>query len=468
MKVFIKRYRWVILPLALITALLVNNRLYYDIFDGYDMPPHFNNVYSLMTTGQMPVPGASIYDYEAHQAPFYYVLAAVTTKLAEPYFKESFQQFTVPLLLPVALGWVLILTWFVQRVMRHMPAVLKGSVLCVIALFPANVTSMIMFGNDLPVIMFGGWAAFSMWVMLRSGKQDRLGWWLWLAFLSSIAILFKTNGAILAATYGALAGYIVIAYCRKRYWRKAWKIVINASIGLPLMIIPLAYNMWHTSRYIDDPFGTLGETSPLSAYWYWEFFYRFDDTIFIKPWAYGPGEKSYWSMQYVTLHNDYYNHWNSSAYDSWPDNTLAWNLHRAPTPIDRYNLAIILQAVAAPVTLLIVFGFFYSLYRCLFKRRYALRDGSILVVLFTLVTQGAQILRFLHNPNVRAVVVHARYMGFLYPFLFVVGVTWFWRLTTRGAPAGKMLLAGLLAVTFLTYAFMAFKLMWLPPVSFGT
>ena len=457
-------YRWSILPLIIICVLLVNNRMYYDTFNGYDMPQHFANVFSIITTGSMPAEN-TVATYEAHQTPLFYVIAAWISMIGDRILGDGFQKLTTPLLLPLALVWVMLLTVMVQTMLRHIHVFLRAGTLCVIALFPMNIQTMTMFNNDLPVTLFGALAAFLMWLMVRSNRQLDIRMWIRAAAIGGLAIAFKNNGVVLLGTYGLLAGYIVVRYLIKKQPKLARRVTVYSAVGLPMMVIPWMLDVWHTMRYFDDPIGAFGEPRSIADFGDWGFFFRFDPTIFDNPWAFGPGEGSYWSLQYVTLHNDYYNHWNSASYLSWPADSVMNDVHRYVRPVERFDTAIVLQYIAIPITMVMVFAFLYSLYRVIFRPWYALRDGSVLIVIFAIMTQVAQLVRFIRYPDIHAVVIHARYMSFLYPFLLIVGVMWLWKLLNGRRVwqrIARPTMVQFYTAVSIAYAAGAFKLMWLP------
>jgi hypothetical protein len=232
------------------------------------------------------------------------------------------------------------------------------------------------------------------------------------------------------------------------------------------MLVPWAFNSWHTTLYTGNPIGATTEprsmfgTVPLS------FFLSFDGRIFEHPFAFEAGSASYWTLQYVTMHSDYYNHWNSTAYDSLPPEARIDIGHRQPMPRERYALAQALQTLAVPVTGLMLLGLLYSAYRVVFRTRNAVRDGSLLVVLLFVVAQAAQLVRFGAYADVRSVLIHARYLAFLYIILLVAGMLAWWRLVGWRRTVVAWLGNVLIAAVLLAYAVVAYALLWLPSVVF--
>src|SRR5258708_35405443 len=86
------------------------------------------------------------------------------------------------------------------------------------------------------------------------------------------------------------------------------------------------------------------------------FFVGFDRTIFQHPFAFGPGEGSYWSLQYVTLHTDYYKLWFNTLRENLPATS---ELQDPAMPVDPFNLGLALQYEAVPLTLILEFAFCY-------------------------------------------------------------------------------------------------------------
>lgn len=73
----------IVIPVAIVGALHLNNMLYYDLKLGYDMPLHLKNTLTLIETGSMPPPPLTHQAYQAHQPPIFYQLSALFTRFAD-------------------------------------------------------------------------------------------------------------------------------------------------------------------------------------------------------------------------------------------------------------------------------------------------------------------------------------------------------------------------------------------------
>ncbi|MFN8371774.1 MAG: hypothetical protein U0694_02710 [Anaerolineae bacterium] len=459
------RYAWAIAPVLLLGLLALNNHLYYNIFYGYDMPQHFLNVHVIRTTGSPPTPDNNPPDnYEAHQAPLFYILATWVLILSDPFVGDGMLYFMPVALLLLDVLWIGMMTHLIEHFLRRVHPLFKALTLLVVMLLPMHVMARAMFGNDLPVLMFGTLAAFALWRLARGRTLER-GAWLRAAALCGFAVAFKNNGIVLFGSYLALAGFVVVHNLTRRHWRRTLRVFGYAALGLPLMLVPFLVNNYQTMQFLDDPIGAMGiiPTIPDTPPDHVGFLLRFDPTLFLSPFAYKYGYRGYWSLEYVTLHSDYYNHWSSDAYNTWDANLLTAMPHRFAMPIARYNDLLLLQFLAVPVTFVMVFAVVHAAYRCLLHWRGAIRDGSALVLLFTVAAHAAQIVRYLSYPYVDAVVIHARYIGFLWFFLFIVGIYWLAKLlrSNRGW-YGAVVGAG--AALMAAYSFIALRAMWLPPV----
>ncbi len=460
------RYAWAIVPVCIVGALSINTYLYYNLFYGYDMPQHFINAYVIRTTGSPPTPEYNPYDnYEAHQAPLYYILAAWVFIVGDPIVGDSMQRLMPFVLFALSMGWLLIMTNIIEQVLRHVHPLFKALTLLVIMLLPMHVMARGMFSNDLPVLIFGTLACMALWRLGRTGREKDLGAWLRAAALCGFTVAFKNNGVVLFGAYAALMCVIMLHKALWRRWNDVLTVGKYAALGIPLMLVPFLVNTYQTMRFLEDPFGAMGvrPVMPSEPPDHLRFLLNFDPTLFLSPIAYKSGRAGYWSLQYVTLHSDYYNHWNSDAYLSWDYKLLTAVPHRFPMPITRYNDLQLLQYLAVPVTFIMVFGFVYACYRCVFRWRYAVRDGSVVVVIVTLVAHAAQMMRYLAYPYVDAVVIHARYIGFLWFFLFIAGIYGLHKVL-RGNRGWRGVVAGAGAALLAAYCFVALRAMWLPPI----
>ncbi|NWF68454.1 MAG: hypothetical protein HXY40_05160 [Chloroflexi bacterium] len=461
------RYAWALLPALVVGALALNNHQYYDLFLGYDMPQHFMNVHIIMQTGGLPTPENNPRDnYEAHQAPIYYILAAWVLIVGKPFFGDPMLHLMPAVLCALSLLWLALLAHVIEHVLRRVHGLVKALTLAVIMLMPMHIMARAMFGNDLPELMLGTLAAVALWRIVRSGRTHERGAWLRAAALCGLAVAFKNNGLVLAGTYLALAAALALRTRLRGYARHARGILRAAAWGVPLLLLPFAVNYLQTSRFLDDPIGAMGvrpPAQPRNQINHVRFLLSFDATLVLLPLAYEHGQRGYWSLHYVTLHSDYYNHWNTVAYRAWDVNALTAMPHRFPAPIARVNDLLLLQWLALPVTGVMGFGLLYAVYRCAFKWRYATRDGSLLLLLFTLVAHAAQIVRYLRYPYVEAVVIHARYLGFWWFFVFLFGIYALARVL-RGRAIAQGFVVGIGACLLLAYCFIALRAFWLPPL----
>lgn len=452
-----------LLVIIVVGSLRVNNALYYDLALGYDAYQHTNNVFWIMRTGEMPPPPLQPKTYEAFQAPLFYVLSAWFLQAGQHPAIEDVFNAEIPLLLfMIGMSWIILIADFVLRYLRRIPLILRILIICLVLLIPTNTIMSTMFNNDMPVTILGAVAIWTLWLMCRSNQLTSRRLWFRVAALTGIATLIKLSGMIIIATYCALAGYVVVNSIWKKQLRKARRVLVAASIGLPLMLFPWAFNTLHTLQYVDNTFGVTVDTRDL-----WEvvtpnFFLSFDFNIFDMPFAFQAGAGSYWSLQFLTLHNDYYNHWNSAAYETYPSHELIAITHRDPMPILRFKDAVTLLYLALPVSMIMLFGLFISLYRVVLRNQFAIRDGSVLVLFYAVIAQVAQFVRFAQHPDIRGVIIHARHLGFVYAFLFIVGSWWLIRLTEHHKWKKQIRLV--FATLMFAYCSIAYRLMWLPPV----
>lgn len=456
-------YAWVLLPLALILPLQLNNHLYYNILYGYDMPQHYNNTYFVQTTGTMPPAPMDPGTYEAFQAPLYYILTAWVIRAGNLFSLDAMRQTMPAALLVAAIVWTLLAAALIQRTMRRAHWLWRALTLAVIMLFPMNVQLSVMFNNDLPLTALGFWGVLTLWLMLRSGRLLDRGRWLRAAAIIGLCTAFKANGSILIAVYVLLTMYVCGLYVWERRFATAARVVRISLIGLPLMLVPFLVDSWHSSGYGTNVMGSQSEQYNLFSNQNITFFTSFDGTIFERPFGYGSGTGSYWTQQYITLHNDYLRFWLSDAYKTWPPSAMMPSSGFDQMPIELFNTAVILQYLAIPVTLVMAFAFFYALYRVIRKPYLALRDGSMVVVLVTVIAQGALLAAFYSYAMVQLSVIQARHLGFLYPFLFVVGMAYVWKLFLRRRNLFSALLSIFLSLNMVAYSYFALKLMWLPP-----
>ncbi len=459
----IQPFAWTFLPLAVIFALQLNGHLYYNVFYGYDMPQHFNNTYSVVLTGAMPPAPMTPSTYEAFQAPLYYILTAWVMKAGDYFTSDSMRQVMPAFLLFAAMLWSLLAAALIHRTMHRAHWVLRALTLLVIMLFPMNVQLSVMFNNDLPLTVLGFWGAFTLWLMLRSGRLLDRGRWLRAAAIIGLCIAFKSNGSILMVVYVLLAVYACGLYIRDHRLALATRVAKLALVGLPLMAAPLLLDIWHSSGFGTNLMGSQSEQYNLFSAQNIQFFTTFDTTIFKNPFGYGSGIGSYWTQQYITLHNDYLHFWISDAYQSWPPESMTTQSGYALMPSDQFDTAVTLQYFAILVTLVMAFAFFYALYRSIKKPHLALRDGSVVVVLVAVVSEGALLAAFYSYAVVPLAVIQSRHLGFLYAFLFVTGMAYLWKLVLRRRNLYGALLSAFLSLNMLAYSFFAFKLMWLPP-----
>lgn len=451
------------IPFIIVGILHLNNQFFYDLDFGYDFQQHHNNVYHIIHSGQMPQPPLNRYIYEAFQAPLFYIVSSWFLKLSGDDITDKLFQSQIPtMLFFVGMIWVVLVSDFVLRYFRQITLPMRVLMICVVVLFPCNTIMSVMFNNDMPVTILGAVAIWTLWLMCRSNQLTSRRLWLRVAALTGLATLFKLSGVIIIATYVMLAVYIVLTMLQKHQCARAREVIVAASIGLPLMIAPWIINTIHTRRYVDNSFGVTFVTDPLWEVVPPEFFLTFDFNIFHMPFAFENGSGSYWTLQFLTLHNDYYNHWNSDAYKTYPADSLVNMPHRDPIPHSRLLDAIILIYLAFPITGLMIFGFTISLRHVLFRPRLALRDGSIVIVLYTIMAQSAQLIRFVSHPDVRGVIIHARHLGFMYGFLLLIGVWQLIKFTKHHKHSKRIRL--LLATTMIGYCFIAIRLMWLPPI----
>ncbi len=461
---FYRRYRWAIAPLLVILALQANAHMYYKMDYGYDMPQHAMNMYALLNTGHMPPPPLAPSTYEAGQPPLFYVLSAVVFRLAEsvaPPGVYILQEYIALWLMVFSASWALLAAFFVQQAMRRAAGWWKALTLLVVMLFPVIQIMNAMFNNDLAVNVLLTWGVILLWLMVRSARTASLAMWLRVAAIIGLAIAFKVNGAILLAIYGVTAAWLAGQNALSGRLKTAARVVAVALLGLPLMLAPLLYNVWHARQYHDNIVNVMVPPQPV-----WEmpisFFTTFDTSIFERPFAFGPGEGSYWSLQYVTLHQDYYNFWNSPVYQDMPLTELSYPGTRTNIPGARFQDAVRLMYLAIPATLMIVLGLTASLARMIRRPRQGTRDGSLVIALTGLGALGADIWRFSNYANIQAAIIHARFIAFSYVILFVIGMAWAWKLWGRQRAWWARILMLLLAVALLAYAAIAFRRMWLP------
>lgn len=462
MKTFLKAQQSMIIGCIIIGCVVgilrINNMLYFDLSNSYDITPHFQNVLSILTTGTMP---SITQSYEAHQAPLFYILTAWYLKLSEALgLSGDFYTLLPPVLFVQAMVWTLIVSLFAWHLLRRVGIELRILAICVSLLLPVNTIMTTMYTNDMPVMLFGSMAMFTLWQMSCSNRLTDKHLWLRAALFCAFAIMFKNNGIIFIGVYVAFAICIGFYYLLRKQHNQLKALVIASIIGVPLILIAWIPNAWHGARHIDalveNVFGYNRDVvTP-------RFFYTFDTEIFRMPFVDSPGERSFWSLQYVNLHGDYYNHWNSSAYSRYPDYELVVVPYRFPMPLNRYYAAVMLQYLGVPITLMMILGFVGSFFRLIRSPRRGILDGSLLVVLFTLMSQAAQLSFYLSFPYIRYAHIHARFQGFLYGFLFLVGVMWLWRWGYRHL-LGQILLFVLFLIMTL-YALVAAYFMWLPPI----
>jgi len=177
-----------------------------------------------------------------------------------------------------------------------------------------NTVATVMFTNDVAVIPLGAVTAFILWSMVRSGRHRDFKMWLRAGAIGGLCIASKLSGVVLLGTYTAVAIFVCFDYLYKRKYQTALKILMMASVGTFMMLVPYQLNTWHQSQYIDNPFGEVNSEARSGLFETVKipFFTTFDTTFFNEPFSWrfgiGPGTQSYWSIQYVTLHSDYYNH----------------------------------------------------------------------------------------------------------------------------------------------------------------
>lgn len=453
----------ILFPMVVVGALHFNNMRYYDLNLGYDMPQHKNNTLALMRTGLMPPPPLTPQTYQAHQSPLFYQLSALYVRVADDVTGGNGFTLGMPVLLFIlGMIWVVMVAIFVVLSFPQIPLLIRTLMICVVVLFPSNTIMSVMYTNDMPVTMLGVGAIWLLWLMCRLNRVTSRRWWLGAAILTGLATLFKLSGAIVIGTYGGLAIYIVLGMIRERRFSKARQVIIAAGLGLPIILTPWIINTRHASRYIDNPVGAITKPRYLWDAVTPSFFLSLDLNIFDMPFAYERGEGSYWTLQFLTLHNDYYNHWNSAAYKDYPPHKLATMPRRDPMPYSRLYDAITLQYLAIPITLVMVLGVGVSVYRMMFRSRLAVRDGSVLIVIYMGMAQAAQFIRFAASPDIRSVLIHARYLGFIYGFAFIIGGWWLTRFFKHRRYAKSIQL--LFATLMVAYCCIAIRFMWLPPI----
>src|SRR5262249_55737545 len=361
---------------------------------------------SVYRTGAMPPPPATELTFEAGQAPLMYVLTgwlfrALDLIGIEP--MDSFNRFMPVILFLASLGWTTLFVVFIERALRLAPSLLKALTLSTVMMLPVTVEMSAMYDNDLPVNILATAALLTVWSMLRSGRTLDQARWLRAATLIGLAIFFKNNGMILIPIYAAIAAYLALYYGRSSSGSFSLrKLSSVAAVGLPLMLIPASIEIWNTSRYTGGDLAGMPLMMPVRSMFGRTpvtFFTTFDLSVLNTPFATGrladsAGKDSFWSIQYVTLHSDYLNHWNSPAYQSWPTSSLM-DLHRRyPIPISQFVSAVILAVLAIPVTMIMIVGFSISLYRVFRRFRFASRDGSILIVVMTICAEAAQVVYY--------------------------------------------------------------------------
>lgn len=465
-----RKISWAIIPLLVITIFQINNHLYYDLGQGYDADQHFVNSLVLLDTGQMPPAPLTGTTYEAFQAPLFYILSAATIRFAQSLNINDLYVIAANALFVLSLAWLLLLIVLVQVAMRRVPGWIKALTVCVIMMLPVNIEASVMYSNDLPLIALGTLTAFTMWFMLRSGRYLRFKYWLRCALLVGITIMFKLNGIVLLATYLGLALYLMIDTMRHCKPRLSLRLLWMSAFGLPFMLIPFWLNTYHTMRYVNDPAGAvIPRTDPTVINT--PFYVSFDTTIFQMPFAFEAGSGSYWSLQYVTLHGDYYNHWMlprlTERIRRQDPSVLIKAPHRWDFPYWHLNEAILLQYLGIPVTLLMalpllvglwqVFGDWIHRFR---PRLKAVRSGAILVILLIAAAQAAQFIRFVNYQDIRAVIIHSRFQAYCYGFLLVVGLNWYWRTIGRRRGFLRDLLTAGIGAVLIAYTAVSFIFMW--------
>lgn len=448
----------------MILALQVNAHMYYALDYGYDMPQHAANVYALLMTGHMPPPPLTPQTYEAGQPPLFYVLSAVVFRLAEsvaPPGVYILQEYIPLLLMAFSASWALLTAFFVQQTMRRAAGWWKALTLLVTVLLPVVQIMNAMFNNDLPVNVMMTWGVIMVWLIVRSAGTTKPIRWLGAAAVIGLAIAFKVNGAILLGVYAATAAWLVGRRALAGRLKPAFRVAALALLGLPLMVAPLLHDAWHARQYHDNIVNVMMPPQPV-----WgmplTFFTTFDTSIFERPFIPGPGEGSYWSLQYVSLHQDYYNFWNSPVYEDMPLSELSYPGSRTNIPGARFQDAVRLMYLGIPVTLVIVLGLAASLARLIRRPHQGTRDGSLVIALAGLGALGADLWRFFTYANIQAAIIHARFIAFAYVILFVIGMAWAWRLGGRRRPWWARAWMLLLAALLLAYAAVAFRRMWLP------
>lgn len=465
MRCLYREYRWAILPLLVLLALQVNIRLYYDLGYGYDMPQHYSNARAVMLTGWMPPPPLTPSTYEAFQAPLFYVLSAGVIRLGELFAPDGFRGF-----MPLALGLVtliwalLIVVWVQEALGKCAPPLVRALTVLVVMLFPANVLLGAMFSNDLPLAVCAMLTVYLLWRLARAGRLHDGRAWLVAGAAAATATAFKNNGIIVGAVYVVLAGLVIAESLWKRRRNPAREVARALAIALPLILLPFIFNARHTMRYVPDPMGAVIPPRSAIGRFPLRFFVGFDFSIFENPFAYGPGEGSFWSLQYVTLHSDYYNHWNSPAYNALPPDQRHDTGHNQPMPVARFDALVRLQVLAIPITLVMVYAVLHALYRSVRRPHAALRDGALLILLLALAGEGAQLLRFVSYADVRAVLIHARFLSFLYVALFIAGITWLWERWGARRDLLPMMLKTVLVLDMLAYTVTVVQALWLPAV----
>ncbi len=73
-------------------------------------------------------------------------------------------------------------------------------------------------------------------------------------------------------------------------------------------------------------------------------------------------------------------------------------------------------------------------------------------------------LRFVSYADVRAVLIHARFLSFLYVALFIAGITWLWERWGARRDLLPMVLKTVLVLDMLAYTVTVVQALWLPAV----
>lgn len=456
------RYRWAVLPCIVVIALNLNAHINYNTFDGYDMPQHFENTYHILTTGTMPLPPVTRDTYQAFQPPLFYILSAWVTKLGELFKVDGFLSYVPVWLLFISIIWLLLMAWFVQHAMPRAPALWRALTLCVIMLFPVNILTTTMFTNDglANVLILIG--VLILWTMVRTRREYDPALWLRAAVIGGLGILVKSSAVTFIGIYGLLAGAFTLRFLLKRQYRQFFRMTRAVAIGLCLMLIPSVIVSLHSLRYSSGAFGLAGVSEPDSMFYEanWRFLTTFDTNIFSDPFN-NMGQGSYWSLLYALIHNDYYNHWHSASYERLPPAELKDVNWRSPMPIAHFEDAVRLQWLAIPVTLIILLGVAGAVVSLLRRPGRALYSGSALLLLTVVASQIGQLVFFLQYFNTLA--IQARYTAFLFPLLFTWGARALWKNERQQHNLASLLVMELAGVAMIAYAFIAFRLIWLPP-----